>query len=136
MATYTDTSAFDTDFWVGDNLDPNVLEKAATYAYGYINSQLSGRYSVPFDVDDPPDEIVLISDALTGGAAKALIKNEALTDAVVREAAGTVQSITGGANNLLGWNPFRWLQQIKDNEAQIAGATQVDGNQSIMFKAT
>ena len=95
---------------------------------------ITSTYTVPFSTSATPSTIRMISDALTGSAAKALLKGEVLNRGNVENKSRTAGDVSG--RNLVGWNPFTWLKEIVDGDASIDGETRIDGAETIIFKAT
>ena len=115
MATYTDISVFHQRMWAEDAVERRFVQEAAEIAYEYINSALSGVYSVPFS--STPSVIEKISNILTKIIAEKL---------VLRGGRVTVLDIKDAAPI----DPFKWLQDLVEGNKSIPGVSRSSGASS------
>lgn len=100
--------------WPEESAGRMFIQEAAGIAYEYINSALTGTYSVPFS--PVPGTIVKISNLLTRAIALALVARGTITIKDIKERSAI--------------DPIEWLENLRLGKRSIPGVARVSGGGS------
>jgi hypothetical protein len=118
MASYTDTKVFLMSL-PENSIERAFVREAAGIAYEYINSALSGTYSVPFS--PVPGTISKISNLLTRAIVLALVAKGTITIKDIKERSAI--------------DPVEWLEDLRTGKRSIPGTARVSGGGSWLSTA-